>query len=60
MSPRPWWAHLLQRLFFLLLVRPFLVLFIGLRVRGREHLPERASPTCCGAGPAPSSSPATS
>ena len=28
-----------QRLFFALGVRPFLVLFIGLRVRGREHLP---------------------
>ena len=33
-------ADLLQRAFFALLVRPFLVLFIGLRVRGREHLPE--------------------
>jgi 1-acyl-sn-glycerol-3-phosphate acyltransferase len=32
---------LVQRAFFLLLVRPFLILFIGLRVRGREHLPER-------------------
>lgn len=33
--PRPW----LQRLFFLLLVRPLVFLWIGLRVRGREHLP---------------------
>ncbi len=29
----------LQKAFFALGVRPFLVLFIGLRVRGREHLP---------------------
>jgi 1-acyl-sn-glycerol-3-phosphate acyltransferase len=29
----------LQALFFLLLVRPFLMLFVGLRVHGREHLP---------------------
>ncbi len=36
---RPAWADAAQRLFFLLLVRPFLTLFIGLRVRGREHLP---------------------
>ena len=28
-----------QILFFVLLVRPFLTLFIGLRVRGLEHLP---------------------
>lgn len=32
------WA---QKLFFALLVRPFLVLFIGTRVRGRRHLPDR-------------------
>jgi 1-acyl-sn-glycerol-3-phosphate acyltransferase len=32
-------ADLLQRLFFLLAVRPFLTLFIGLKVRGRESLP---------------------
>ncbi len=41
MTPRPLLADLAQRLFFLAVVRPFLVLFIGLRVRGREHLPER-------------------
>ena len=29
----------LQAVFFAALVRPFLTLFIGLRVRGREHLP---------------------
>lgn len=33
--PRPW----LQRLFFALVVRPLVYLWIGLRVRGREHLP---------------------
>ncbi len=32
-------ADFLQRLFFLLVVRPFLTLFIGLKVRGRENLP---------------------
>lgn len=32
--------RLAQILFFLLLVKPFMTLFIGLRVRGREHLPE--------------------
>ena len=31
--------RLLQILFFAAVVRPFLALFIGLRVRGREHLP---------------------
>jgi 1-acyl-sn-glycerol-3-phosphate acyltransferase len=31
----------LQRLFFLSVVRPFLTLFIGLKVRGRENLPGR-------------------
>lgn len=33
--------HLVQAAFALLLLRPFLKLFIGLRVYGREHLPER-------------------
>lgn len=40
MVSRPAWTDWAQRLFFLLVVRPFLTLFIGLRVRGREHLPE--------------------
>ena len=31
----------LQTAFFLLFLRPFFILFIGLRVRGREHLPAR-------------------
>ena len=31
----------LQAAFFLLFLRPFFTLFIGLRVRGREHLPAR-------------------
>lgn len=30
--------HLLQALFFAVVVAPFMALFIGLRVRGREHL----------------------
>ena len=30
--------NLVQVLFFALIVRPFLAIFIGLRVRGREHL----------------------
>jgi 1-acyl-sn-glycerol-3-phosphate acyltransferase len=33
--------HTLQILLFALIVRPFEALFIGLRVRGREHLPGR-------------------
>jgi 1-acyl-sn-glycerol-3-phosphate acyltransferase len=33
-----WLRDLVQILFFALLVRPFMALFIGLRVRGREHL----------------------
>ena len=34
-------ADLLQRLFFLCVARPFLTLFIGLKVKGRENLPKR-------------------
>ncbi|MGA3142020.1 MAG: lysophospholipid acyltransferase family protein [Verrucomicrobiota bacterium] len=33
---------LVQLTFFALVLRPFLTLFIGLRVRGREHLPQSA------------------
>jgi len=33
---------LVQMAFFALVLRPFLTLFIGLRVRGREHLPRTA------------------
>jgi 1-acyl-sn-glycerol-3-phosphate acyltransferase len=42
-SPRNAGHDLAQRLFFALLVRPFMTLFIGLRVRGREH-PPRTDP----------------
>ncbi len=37
------WVHLhevARMLFFMLVVRPFMTLVIGLRVRGREHLPQ--------------------
>lgn len=34
-------ARIAQMVFFLLVVRPFMAVFIGLRVRGREHLPKR-------------------
>jgi 1-acyl-sn-glycerol-3-phosphate acyltransferase len=39
--PRGLGARIAQMLFFLLFVRPFMAVFIGLRVRGREHLPKR-------------------
>ena len=32
-------GNLVQMIFFAFVIRPFLALFIGLRVRGREHLP---------------------
>lgn len=34
-------GRFLQSAFFLLFLRPFFILFIGLRVRGRDHLPAR-------------------
>ena len=34
------WRNLAQMIFFALVIRPFLALFIGLRVRGRDHLPD--------------------
>ena len=38
---RPFTAgNVVQMIFFALVIRPFLALFIGLRVRGREYLPE--------------------
>ena len=40
-SKRPFNAgNVVQMIFFALVIRPFLALFIGLRVRGRENLPE--------------------
>jgi len=39
---RRWTARdVAQMILFALLIKPFMTLFIGLRVRGREHLPER-------------------
>jgi 1-acyl-sn-glycerol-3-phosphate acyltransferase len=35
------WQDLARILFFVLFVRPFMALWIGLRVHGREHVPER-------------------
>jgi 1-acyl-sn-glycerol-3-phosphate acyltransferase len=40
-SARSIGARFVQMVFFLLVVRPFMAVFIGLRVRGREHLPKR-------------------
>jgi 1-acyl-sn-glycerol-3-phosphate acyltransferase len=34
-------ARIAQMAFFLFVMRPFMAVFIGLRVRGREHLPKR-------------------
>ena len=36
-------GNLVQMIFFALVIRPFLALFIGLRVSGRAHLPESGS-----------------
>jgi 1-acyl-sn-glycerol-3-phosphate acyltransferase len=39
--PRRWALRdVAQLIFFALIIKPFMALFIGLRVRGREHLPE--------------------
>ena len=41
-KPRPITLRdIVQIIIFVLAIRPFMLLFIGLRVRGREHLPER-------------------
>jgi 1-acyl-sn-glycerol-3-phosphate acyltransferase len=40
-SARARGRHLVQAAFFLLVLRPFLALFMGVRIRGREHLVER-------------------
>jgi 1-acyl-sn-glycerol-3-phosphate acyltransferase len=39
--PRSKLQEILQRAFFALAIRPFLMIFVGLRVSGREHLPLR-------------------
>jgi 1-acyl-sn-glycerol-3-phosphate acyltransferase len=40
-TARRWtWRDIAQVVLFALLVKPFLTLFIGLRVRGRDHLPQ--------------------
>lgn len=40
-AARGWPSKLAQMAFFLLVIRPFMAIFIGLKVRGREHLPHR-------------------
>jgi 1-acyl-sn-glycerol-3-phosphate acyltransferase len=41
LTARRWtWRDIAQVVLFALLVKPFLTLFIGLRVRGRDHLPQ--------------------
>src|SRR5215470_2724678 len=39
-SQRGTFRHIAQMIFFALAIKPFMTLFIGLRVRGREHLPK--------------------
>ncbi len=39
MGERSGWQNFVQMAFFAVFVRPFMALFIGLRVRGRQHLP---------------------
>lgn len=39
-APRGFWRDALQILFFLVVIRPFMALFIGLRVKGSEYLPD--------------------
>ena len=44
--PRGWFQRLIQKLFFLLVVRPLMALFIGLRVRKRRRLPDPIAGPC--------------
>src|SRR5262245_7280230 len=39
-TQRSFGRDLLQMLVFALMMKPFMIFFIGLRVRGREHLPK--------------------
>jgi 1-acyl-sn-glycerol-3-phosphate acyltransferase len=42
-SKKMTFRNVVQMIFFALVIKPFMVLFIGLRVRGREHLQETRS-----------------